>query len=156
MLQMKAANCLRKVLACLPIWSLCMLAACAAPHYGNRSIRSDGIGPPPLVRLHDVAFPLLVAAADWCSMDQEPTYGFLILEIKPPNGQTDVEGKHGVSVVYVHPQSPAASAGVMPGDHLTRINERTVGGMSAEEVSQLIRRMTVIVDPSVKTLMPRV
>jgi predicted Zn-dependent protease len=31
----------------------------------------------------------------------------------------------------------------MPGDRLIRINERTVAGMSAEEVSQLIRRMTV-------------
>lgn len=120
-----------------------MLAACAAPHYDSRSISSEGIGPPSWVRLHDVAFPLLVAAAGWCSIDQEPTYGFLIVEIKPHNGQTDVEGGDGISVAYVHPQSPAALAGIMPGDHLIRINERTVAGMSTEEVSQLIRRMTV-------------
>jgi len=90
-----------------------------------------------------VAFPLLVAAADWCPVDQELTYGFLMAEIEPPNGQTDVAGRQGVSVAYVHPQSSAASAGMMPGDHLARINEQTVAGMSAEEVSQLIRKVTV-------------
>src|SRR5262245_23349929 len=29
-------------------------------------------------RLHDVAFPLLIATADWCPFEQEPTYGFLL------------------------------------------------------------------------------
>ena len=142
-LQMKAWNCSRKVLAWLLLWSLCMLAACAAPHYDSRSIRGKGIDPPPLVRLHDVAFPLLVAAADWCPMDQEQTYGFLIMEIEPFKDQAEAEEGSRVAIAYVHPQSPAASAGVMPGDRLIRINERTVAGMRAEEVSQLIRRMTV-------------
>ena len=64
-------------------------------------------------------------------------------EVTPANGQIEVESGQGVSVVYVHPQSPAASAGVMPRDRLIRINERAVVGMSAEEVLQLIRRMTV-------------
>ena len=123
---------------------LCVLAACSTPHYyDSRGIRSDGIGPPPFVRLHEVAFPLLVAAADWCPLDQEQTYGFLIVEVTPANGQIEVESGQGVSVAYVHPQSPAASAGVMPRDRLIRINERVVVGMSAEEVLQLIRRMTV-------------
>ena len=122
---------------------LCVLAACSTPHYDSRGISSEGLGPPRFVRLHDVAFPLLVAAADWCPLDQEQTYGFLIVEIKPPNGQTEVKGGHGVSIVYVNPQSPAASAGVMPGDRLIRINERVVVGMSAKEVLQPIRRMTV-------------
>jgi hypothetical protein len=122
---------------------LCVLAACSTPHYDSRGIRIDGIGPPPFVRLHDVAFPLLVAAADWCTLDQEQTYGFLIVEVTPANGQIEVESRQGVSVAYVHPQSPAASAGVMPGDRLIRINERVVVGMSAEEVLQLTRRMTV-------------
>ena len=31
-----------------------------------------------VVRLHDVGFPLLVAAAEWCPFEQEPTYGFLL------------------------------------------------------------------------------
>jgi beta-barrel assembly-enhancing protease len=143
MLQMKAVSCVRKVLACLPIWSLCMLTACAAPHYDSRSIRSDGIGQPPLVRLHDVAFPLLVAAADWCSVDQEQTYGFLLMNRKLSKGQAEEEGGSRISIVYVHPQSPAASAGAMPGDQVTRINERAIAGMRAEEVVELIQRMTV-------------
>jgi hypothetical protein len=43
---------------------LCVLAACSTPHYDSRGISSEGLGPPLFVRLHDVAFPLLVAAAD--------------------------------------------------------------------------------------------
>jgi beta-barrel assembly-enhancing protease len=99
---------------------LCVLAACSTPHYDSRGISSEGIGPPPFVRLHDVAFPLLVAAEDWCPLDQEQTYGFLIVEVTPANGQIDVESGQGVSVAYVYPQSPAASAGVMPRDRLIR------------------------------------
>jgi Peptidase family M48/PDZ domain len=121
---------------------LCLLAACTTPHYDIRSIPSEGSGLPPLVRLHDVAFPLLVAAADWCVVDQEPTYGFLIMQIQLPDWQAEADGGSRISVVYVHPQSPAASAGVMPGDQLIRINERTIAGMRSEEVWQLIRRMT--------------
>jgi hypothetical protein len=87
--------------------------------------------------------PVLVAAADWCVVEQEPTYGFLIKEIESSKGHADAEAGNGVSVVYIHPQSPAASAGLIPGDQLIRVNERTVDGIRAEEVSQLIRRMTV-------------
>jgi predicted Zn-dependent protease len=43
----------------------------------------------------------------------------------------------------VHPRLPAASAGLVPDDQLISVNERTVTGIRAEEVSQLIRRMTV-------------
>ena len=132
-----------RLIAGMSLWPFCFLAACTTPHYDVRNIPSDGIGPPPLVRLHDVAFPLLVAAADWCVVEQEPTYGFLIMEIGLSKGHAGAEGGRGVSVVYVHPQSPATSAGLMPGDELIRVNERPVDGYQAEEVSQLIRRMTV-------------
>jgi hypothetical protein len=140
---MKSLNLARRLLAWLSLWYLCLLVACTTPHYDVRSIPSDGIGPPPLVRLHDVAFPLLVTAADWCVVDQEPTYGFLIKEIESSKGHAGADVGRGVSVVYVHPQSPAASAGLVPGDQLIRVNERPVDGFLAEEVSQLIRRMTV-------------
>src|SRR5437879_3203468 len=140
---MKSLNLSRRLLAWWSLWLLCLLAACTTPHYDVRSIPSDGIGLPPLVRLHDVAFPLLVAAADWCVVEQEPTYGFLISEIELSKGQAGPEGGRGVTVVYVHPQSPAASAGLVPGDQLIRVNERPVDGIRAEEVSQLIRKMTV-------------
>ena len=83
---MKSMNLSRRLLAWGSLGQLCVLAACTTPHYDVRSIPSDGIGPPPLVRLHDVAFPLLVAAADWCVVEQEPTYGFLIMEIESVQG----------------------------------------------------------------------
>jgi len=48
-----------------------------------------------------------------------------------------------VAVIYVHPHSPAVSSGLLPSDHRICINERMLAGMRSEEVSQLIRRMTV-------------
>jgi len=140
---MKALNLSRRLLAWWSLWQLCVLAACTTPHYDVGRIPSDGFGPPQLIRLHDVAFPLLVAAADWCGIEQEATDGFLIMEIGPFKGHAGAEEGRGVSVVYVHPQSPAASAGLTPGDQLIRVNERPIAGVRAEEVSQLIRRMTV-------------
>src|SRR5438105_14743546 len=111
---MQALNLSRRLLVWWSLWQLCLLAACTTPHYDVRSIPSDGIRPPPLVRLHDVAFPLLVAAADWCVVEQEPTYGFLIMETGLSEGHAETGS--GVSVVYVHSQLPAASAGLVPGD----------------------------------------
>ena len=129
--------------AWLVFWPLSLMAACTTPHYDVRSTGSDRSGPPPLVRLHDVAFPLLVAAADWCVLDKEPTYGFLVTEMEPSEKQAEVEGSSRVAVVYVHPRSPAASAGLMPGDQLIRVNERAVARISSEDVAQSIRKMTV-------------
>ena len=96
-----------------------------------------------VVRLHDVGFPLLVSAADWCSVDQEPTYGFLLKDEETLQIQGGEGAGNGVSVAYVHPRLPAASAGLRLGDQLISVNERTVSGIRAEEVSQWIRRMTV-------------
>ena len=96
-----------------------------------------------VARLHDVGFQLLVAAADWCSVDEEPTYGLLLKDEET----LQIQGREGagnrVSVAYVHPRLPAASAGLRLGDQLIGVNERSVSGIRAEEVSQWIRRMTV-------------
>ncbi|MDZ4733695.1 MAG: M48 family metallopeptidase [Nitrospirota bacterium] len=94
-------------------------------------------------RLHDVAFPLLVAAAEWCPFEREPTYGFLLREEEIPQSQRGEGAGRSVSVAYVHPRLPAASAGLRPGDQVISVNERAVTGIRAEEVSQWIRRMTV-------------
>ncbi|MEO6308297.1 MAG: M48 family metallopeptidase [Nitrospiraceae bacterium] len=96
-----------------------------------------------LVRLHDVAFPLLVAAADWCSVDREPTYGFLLKDQEALQIQGGEGAGNSVSVAYIHPRLPAASAGLRLADQLISVNERTVRGIRAEEVSQWIRRMTI-------------
>jgi len=66
-----------------------------------------------MVRIHDVDFPLLVTAPDWCVVDQEPTYGFLIKEIKSSKAQVESAAGSGVSVADVHPQSLAASADLL-------------------------------------------
>jgi predicted Zn-dependent protease len=96
-----------------------------------------------LVRLHDVAFPLLVPAAEWCPFEQEPTYGFFLKDEETLQIQGGEGAGGSVSVAYVHPRLPAASAGLRLGDQVISVNERTVTGMRAEEVSQWIRRMTV-------------
>lgn len=95
-----------------------------------------------LVRLHDVAFPLLVAAAEWCPFEQEPTYGFFLRDqdtSKAGGERTEL----GASVAYVHPRLPAASAGLVPGDLVMLVNEKAVIEQRAVEVAQLVRRLTL-------------
>ena len=96
-----------------------------------------------LVRLQDVAFPLLVAAADWCPFEQEPTYGFLLQDMDLSHVPGREEAGARVSVSYVHPRLPAASTGLATGDVLMRVNQRKVADQRAEEVMQLVRRLTV-------------
>ena len=126
----------------IALWHLCLLGACSTQQY---DVRRGGESMDPaamLVRLHDVAFPLLVAAAEWCPFEQEPTYGFFLKDRETPKAGGE-RTELGASVAYVHPRLPAASAGLMTGDQLISVNERTVTGIRAEEVLQLIRRMTV-------------
>lgn len=96
-----------------------------------------------VTRLHDVGLPLLVAAALWCPFDQEPTYGFLLKDEDTPG----IEGREGggqrAVVAYVHSRLPAASTGLAPGDVPMRVNERDVNDLRAEEILQLVRRLTV-------------
>jgi hypothetical protein len=140
---MKVFDKRRGLLLGMSLWPLCFLAACSSQNY---AVMRGGEPMTPvsmLVRLHDVAFPLLVAADEWCPFEQEPTYGFLLKDEETLQSE-GVEGAgRRVSVAYVHPRLPASSAGLTPGDQLINVNERTVTGIRAEEVSQLIRRMTV-------------
>jgi len=96
-----------------------------------------------MVRLHDVGFPLLVAAAEWCPFDQEPTYGFLLKNDDIGKNQQREESEHTVFVSYVHPRLPAALAGLAPGDRVVQMNARRVTEYGAEDVMSLVRRMTV-------------
>src|SRR6185503_9965622 len=135
-------NTRRRLLAVIILGHLCLLGACSIQ---QADVRRGGESMDPaamLVRLHDVAFPLLVAAAELCPFEQEPTYGFFLKD-----RQTSQAGGErtelGASVAYVHPQLPAALAGLVPDDQLISVNERTVTGSRGEEVSQLIRRLTV-------------
>jgi len=131
------------LLAGLCLWSLWLLIACSTPNYDIMRGGAPMSQASMLVRLHDVAVPLLVAAADWCSVDQEPTYGFLLKDEETLQTQGGEGAANRVSVAYMHPRLSAASAGLRLGDQLISVNERTVSGIRAEEVSQWIRRMTV-------------
>ena len=130
---LRESNKQRGLLAGFSLWSLCLLAACSAQHYEIKRTGESMSQVSMLVRLHDVAFPLLVAAAEWCPFEQEPTYGFLLKN----------EDLSHVTVAYVHPRLPAASTGLSPGDVLLRVNERNVTDQRAEEVMQLVRKLTV-------------
>ena len=89
------------------------------------------------IRLLDVAFPLLTAAADWCPFDQEPTYGFLLRD------NPDDRSTHKQAIVaYVHPRLPAAEAGLSVGDEILSVNTVNVTSDSPDSVGRLIGRLT--------------
>lgn len=94
-------------------------------------------------RLHDVAFPLLVATAEWCPFDQEPTYGFLLSDGEGIRTSGDEVVGRKVVVSYVHPRSPASSAGLEPDDLVIQVNTQDVTGRGADGVVLLVRRLTV-------------
>ena len=96
-----------------------------------------------VARLHDVGFPLLVAAAEWCPSEQEPTYGFLLKNDDISKNQEGEGAEHMVSVAYVHPRLPAALGGLAPGDRVVQVNARSVTQYGAEDVMILVRRMAV-------------
>jgi hypothetical protein len=96
-----------------------------------------------VARLHDVGFPLLVAAALWCPFEQGPTYGFLLTDEDMSRIQRREGAGHRAFVAYVHSRLPAASTGLSPGDVLMHVNEKDVTDLRAEEIMQLIRRLTV-------------
>lgn len=94
------------------------------------------------IRLYDVAFPMLIASADWCPFQQEPTYGFLLEESGRSQGIADGGGGRAV-VAYIHPRSPAASAGLAVADEVLAVNTRSVADEPADTVLALIRTATV-------------
>ncbi len=107
-----ALNKQRRLIARISLLPLCVLAACSTQQY---DVRRGGERMDPtsmVVRLHDVGFPLLVSAAEWCPFEQEPTYGFLLKNDDISMNQEGNGTEHRVSVAYVHPRLPAALAGL--------------------------------------------
>ena len=123
---------------------LSLLAACAPHQYDGRRWGEPPMTPASMrVRLHDVAFPLLVAAAEWCPFDQEPTYGFLLKDEEGSHNQAGEGRGRKTLVAYVHPRLPAASAGLAPGDQVMQVNARDIAEQGAQEIMLLVRRMTL-------------
>ena len=95
------------------------------------------------VRLHDVGFPLLTAAADWCPFEQESIYGFLLKDQEVSRSPEEEGTGRRVIASYVHPQLPAAWAGLKLGDHVIEVNANIVTGDSADNTMRLVRRLTM-------------
>jgi peptidase M48-like protein/PDZ domain-containing protein len=125
------------------LWPLLLIAGCSTQQYdvsrGSEPVDSASM----VARLHDVGFPLLVAAAEWCPYEQEPTFGFLLKNDDISKNQEGEGAEHMVSVAYVHPRLPAALGGLAPGDRVVQVNARTVTQYGAEDVMILVRRMAV-------------
>ncbi|RMF83159.1 MAG: PDZ domain-containing protein, partial [Nitrospinota bacterium] len=100
-------------------------------------------------RLLRVAYPLLVAGAELCGKATAPNYGFILhdqafyadalgeeyAEIASRYYHLDTQ----VAVRYVHPASPAAAAGLRPGDHVLAINGQSLEGRDVEEAKRIIQ-----------------
>ena len=125
------------------LWPLLLLSACSFQPYDLRR-GGEPIDPAFMQkRLHDVAFPLLVATADLCPFEQEPTYGFLLSNEEGSRAVEDDVTQRRATVSYVHPRSPASSAGLIPGDQVIQINTQDVVDRAADGVMLLVRKLTV-------------
>ena len=127
----------------IALWLVCVLAACSTQQYDLRRGGERMDAASMQVRLYDVAFPLLVSAAEWCPFEQEPTYGFLLKDEEGSHNQAGEGIGRKAIVAYVHPRLPAASAGLVPDDQVMQVNARGVAEQGAEELMLLVRRMTL-------------
>ena len=122
----------------LPILlALCLLHAACAPGLHEAAATSARQLRETEARLRFVALPLLVAAADFCPHDVEPTYGFLF-----DQGTTEA-GRTEIFIRYVHPKLPAGQAGLPVGARLLALNDRDVSQENANEVMEWVHRTSL-------------
>ena len=98
-------------------------------------------------RLLRLSYPLRVAAADFCENAVKPTYGFALHDRKMYKGlgkeYEEVAARYfglaeGVYMRYVHPELPAGKAGLMIGDNVLTIEEKSLKDKSARHAIKLI------------------
>lgn len=110
-------------------------------------------------RLYEIVNSYLVR------MDSHSMY---LAPVSYSNGYASISGYAGIGVVVrqtdggyvvdaVTPHSPAADAGVQPGDRLKKVDRTAVGGLSLEELTELLRgtagtRVSVTVERGGETL----
>lgn len=121
---------------------LCLLNACISQRHEVRSVEERNDAASMVVRLQNVAFPLLLTSADWCPFEQELTYGFLLVD-RPAlgSGGSDNRGAH-VVISSVYSRSSAAAVDLRLEDQVLEVNTRDVTNKAAEEVTELVRRLT--------------
>ncbi|MEC4889312.1 MAG: M48 family metallopeptidase [Nitrospira sp.] len=104
------------------------------------------------MKVVEIVWPLLVAATEFCPLETEPTYGFLLdsarrdAEEGHSNGETPV-------VRYVHPLLPAGQAGLRSGSKLLALNGEDATQWTPSEV---MRRASVAALARIQPLMVRV
>lgn len=126
----------------LALAHLCLLPACITTQHEVQSAGEAIDAASMLTRVQDVAFPLLLASAEWCPFDLEATYGFFLAD-RQASGNGGRDGSwESIVVSYVHPWSPAASVDLRLGDQILEVNTRDVKGIAAEEVMGLVRSLT--------------
>lgn len=99
-------------------------------------------------RLLNVSYPLLVAGAELCKDEARPTSGFTLHDKKLYQTTLGREyeqvaaRQYGlrdqVTVRYVHPALPAASAGLRAGDRVLTINGQPVADKTAIEATAML------------------
>jgi len=96
-------------------------------------------------RLYKVAFPLLVSAASMNIDQVMPTCGFTFStnDCYPKEYQEIARRYFNFNdnpiISYVHPQSPAAKAGIKPGDSLVNYNGTVLTEKSFKEIGNIIK-----------------
>jgi hypothetical protein len=95
-------------------------------------------------RLYNVGFPLLVEATNIKFQDIKPYCGFEITtKDNYPKEYRDIAQRYynigdNPIISYVHPTSPAAKAGVKPGDSLVNYDGTELAGKSYKEINNII------------------
>lgn len=101
-------------------------------------------------RLFTVSYNVLVAGPELCGKDVRPTYGFVLHDKKRYGVLLGKEfeeaaARRGISdqvtLRYVHPQSPAASAGLKAGDVVLAINGQGLQGKTTVDALKIIQKL---------------
>jgi hypothetical protein len=113
-------------------------------------------------KLHNISYPLLVAAGDIFAKQVGPIYGF-ILHDKYLYGKLlgseyeEVAERHSIgeeiTVGYIHPDLPVGSTDLKIGDQILSINDKSLENKNAHEAMKVIQRLKK--DTSIKLFIKR-
>lgn len=126
----------------LTLFAFCVVSACTPVRQQGVFSHQESDYAAMLLRMQRVAFPLLLASAEWCPFDQEPIYGFVLQNqpVSPVEGGTQEERR--LIVTRVYDRSPAGTAGLQIGDQVLEVNTKDVSKDPAESATDLVSRLT--------------
>jgi membrane-associated protease RseP (regulator of RpoE activity) len=100
-----------------------------------------------VAHVFDTAFPLLAEAAALDPSQGVPTCGFFVHNIESYSADfRDAAARYfnvdkQIAVSYVHPQFPAAAAGLRVGDNILSIKGKPLAGATKEELKKILAEM---------------